>query len=124
MASCRAGHVYIIETYLSTPPKAKFCLCIAPEEGLFVWINSKEASHGKDQLPLPAGCHELVDHASFLDLSRLLRHPPLEMDTAREFAMISRQLRDDIIAAVGTGLDMLAPRRAQLVVDTLRRLYP
>lgn len=75
MASCKLGHIYIVDTVLTKPAKEKFALCVCISDRYFVWINTNPAPHGKDQLFLPAGCHHLVKHDSYLDLSRIVCHP-------------------------------------------------
>ena len=104
MASCKLGHVYIVKTVLSKPPKEKFAMCVCIANGYFFWINTRPAPHGRDQLPLSAGCHELVTHDSHLDLSKIFCHPDWEMDAAKEFPMISESLCNEITAAIETGL--------------------
>lgn len=55
MASCKLGHVYIVQTVLTKPPKDKYAVCVCPVNGFFVWINSKPRAHGKDQMPFGGG---------------------------------------------------------------------
>jgi hypothetical protein len=124
MASCKIGHVYIVETTLTKPlPKKKFALCVCVSERFFVWINTKPRPDGRDQLSLSAGCHELVTHDSHLDLSHVVVHQEWELEDAREFPMISRDLRDAILAAIDAGLDLMPPRHSELIVAELRTLY-
>lgn len=123
MASCKLGHVYIVETVLTKPPKAKFALCVCIDNGYFLWINTDPRPHGHDQLPLPAGCYVLVKHDSFLDLSRVVMHPTVEIDEAREFPCISRELRDLIVDAIDAGLTVLSPRHAVIIKTNLLSLY-
>ncbi len=123
MASCKVGHVYIVNTVLTKPPKAKFALCVCVAHGFFVWINTNAARHGKDQLDLPAGSHPLVRHDSFLDLSRVVVHPNMELEEAREFPCISRDLRDRIIDAIEAGLVVLPARHAAIMKANLLALY-
>jgi|GEM_PF-1541267 len=124
MASCKVGHVYIVETVLTKPPKAKFALCVCIAHGYFVWINTKVAPHGNDQIALEAGIHELVTHDSFLDLSRVVVHSTAELEDAKEFPCISRDLRDRIIAAIEAGLIVLPARHATIIKTNLIALYP
>lgn len=122
MASCKLGHVYIVRTVLTDPPKAKFALCVCVEDGYFVWINTDPRHHGQDQLPLPAGCHPLVRRDSYLDLSRVVAHPTHEIEDAREFACISSKLCGSIVAAIEAGLRVMPARQAQTVLANLRGL--
>lgn len=123
MASCKLGHIYIVDTVLTKPPKEKFALCVCIADGLFVWINTDPAPHGRDQLPLSTGCHKLITHDSHLDLSRIVRHPEWEMDDAKEFHCISKEMCDAILARIDAGLDVLSPRHASLVRENLSSLY-
>ena len=123
MASCKVGHVYIIDTVLTKPPKAKFAVCVCVANGYFLWINTKAAPHGRDQMALVAGCHQLVTHDSFLDVSRVVAHPPIELDEAREFACITKEIRDRIIALIDAGTTVLSPRHAALIKANLMALY-
>jgi hypothetical protein len=122
MASCKLGHVYIVRTVLTKPPKPKFALCVCVEDGYFVWINSEARRHGNDQLPLAAGCHQLVRHDSYLDLSRVVAHPTHEIEDAREFPCISRDLCNQIVAAIEAGLRVMPARQASTILHNLRSL--
>ena len=115
MASCKVGHVYIVDTLLTKPPKAKFALCVCIDPQYFLWINSKPQSNGRDQLALKTGCHRLVSHDSFLDLSRIVAHSPVELENAREFERISSELIHCILDAIDNGLDVLPKRHADLI---------
>jgi hypothetical protein len=124
MASSKVGHIYIVDTVLTKPPKAKFALCVCVAEGFFVWINTDMRSHGHDQLAIAAGCHDLVVHDSFLDLSRVVKHPSAELEEAREFPCISNELCAQILAAIEAGLTVLPPRHAAIIKANLLGLYP
>ena len=123
MASCKLGHIYIVDTVLTKPPKEKFALCVCVADGLFIWINTDAAPHGRDQLPLATGCHKLITHDSHMDLSRIVKHPEWELDDAREFHCISQEMCAEIIARIDAGLDVLAPRHAALIRQNLDSLY-
>lgn len=122
MASCKVGFVYIVETILTKPPKAKFALCVCVANGYFLWINTKPAPHGHDQLFLKAGCHPLIRHDSFLDLSRIVAHSSQELVEAREFPCIDADLRHQILAVIDAGLIALPPRHAMLIRENLSKL--
>ncbi len=122
MASCKIGHVYIVDTILTKPPKAKFALCVCIDDGYFLWINSEARRHGNDQLPLAAGCHELIRHDCFLDLSRVVAHPTYELEEAREFPCISRELCRQIVTAIEAGLRVMPARQAEIILRNLRSL--
>jgi hypothetical protein len=122
MASCKLGHIYIIETVLSKEPKAKFALCVCVSEEYFVWINTRARHDGRDQLALAPGCHELVRHPSFLDLSRIVKHPSWELEEAREFSCISADLARSIVSRIDQGLDLLPVRHATLITTNLQTI--
>lgn len=122
MASCKLGHVYIVNTVLAKTPKEKFALCVCVDDGLFLWINTLAAPHGRDQLFLSAGCHRLVKHDSYLDLSKLFCHPQQELDDAKEFPAISKELCQQIVDRLEQGVDVLAPRRVAQILSNLRTL--
>lgn len=121
MASCKVGHVYIVKTALSNPAKEKFAMCVCVDPRLFVWINTKSRPHGKDQLQIEAGCHELISHDSHVDLSRVVNHPDFEMDAAKEFSRISKDLCQRIIKQL-EGNEMLSPRFIDLIKANLEAL--
>lgn len=122
MASCKLGHVYIVRTALTKPPKAKFALCASVEHGFFLWINSNPKPHGKDQMALQAGCHELVVKDCFLDLSRVVQHPTFELDDAKEFDRITPDMASDILDCIDAGLFLMPPNHAQAVRDGMLEL--
>lgn len=122
MASCKVGHIYIIDTVLSKPPKEKYALCVCVADNLFLWINTKAAPHGRDQLALSAGCHDLIKHDSHLDMSKLFRHSDWELDEAKEFPPISQALCRSIVDRINAGLDVLSPRHAAVVAANLAAL--
>lgn len=122
MASCKVGHIYIIDTVLSKPPKEKYALCVCVSDNLFLWINTNPAPHGRDQFPLAEGCHELIKHNSHLDLSKLFRHPEWELEEAKEFPPVSKALCQSIVDRINSGLDVLPPRHASLVAANLSAL--
>jgi len=115
MASCKLGHIYIVETVLTKPPKAKFAVCVCIDPGYFLWVNSNPRPHGRDQVPLPAGCHELVTKNCFLDLSRVVQHPTFELEDAKEFARIDQKFAGLIVAAIDAGLFLLPPSQGLLI---------
>ncbi|ANL52868.1 hypothetical protein [Rhizobium phaseoli] len=122
MASCKLGHIYIVHTVLAKPAKDKFAICVCVADGYFIWINTKAAPHGRDQIPIAAGCHELVTHDSHIDLSKIFRHPEWELEQAKEFPCISEDLCKTIIDRVAVGLDVLPQRHAEIIVENLAKL--
>ena len=82
MASCEAGHVYLVYTVLTKPPKEKIVICVCAAEALFLWINSKSRPHDVGQLSLTATDHAALKHDCFLDCSRVTTFTA-ELATAR-----------------------------------------
>lgn len=122
MALCKAGHIYIVNTVLTKPPKPKFALCVCVNNGFFCWINSLAKSHGKDQLALHAGCHELVTKDCFLDLSRVVKHPGFEMEDAKEFSRISTEFASRIVTRIDAGLFIMPSTHSSIVRETIASL--
>ncbi|RUU10752.1 hypothetical protein EOD10_20420 [Mesorhizobium sp. M7A.T.Ca.TU.009.01.3.2] len=108
-----------MQTVLTKPPKAKFALCVCPDNGFFLWINSDPRSHGKDQMSLDKGCHELVTKHCYLDLSRVVQHPGFELDDAKEFARISGDLAEEIMLCIDAGLFVMPPAHADIVRENI-----
>lgn len=123
MASCKIGYVYIVNTVLTKPPKAKFAICVCVEPGYFVWINTDARKHGRDQIAIPGGCHPLVRHDSYVDLSRVVAHPEYELEDAREFPCISKEMCGFLIDAMERGLIVMPRRQADVILANLRALY-
>jgi hypothetical protein len=71
MASCEVGHVYVVYTVLTKPPKNKIILCVCAAENLFLWINTKPRPHDVGQLALTATDHDALTHNCYLDCSRV-----------------------------------------------------
>lgn len=124
MASCKVGSVYIVHTALTKPPKAKFALCVCADPDYFFWINSDRRHHNNNQLPLVAGCHQLVRHDSYLDMARLVAHSAAELEEAKEFPCISKSLCTEITDEIERGLYVLPKRQADAILGNLAQLYP
>ncbi|MCH4560323.1 hypothetical protein [Mesorhizobium jarvisii] len=122
MASCKLGHVYIVPTVLTKPPKSKYAICVCPLNGFFVWINSQKRPHGKDQMPLSAGCHPLVTKDCFLDLSRVVQHPGFELDEAKEFDRISGDFASAIVNMIADGLFLMPSVHSDVIFENLAAL--
>lgn len=122
MASCKLGHIYIINTAIANPQKEKFAICVGVVEKFFVWINTLPRPHGKDQLPITSGCHELVTHDSFIDLSRVVIHDGWEFDDAKEFSQIDKTLCTAILNALSAGLEVMPPRHSDIIYKSLSAL--
>ena len=119
MASCKLGHVYIVDTLLTKPPKEKYAVCVCIASGYFLWINTNPRPHNCDQLFLPAGIHELVKHDSYLDISKVVCHPSFELDKAKEFSCLSKECCEAIIEFIDAGLEVMVPKHAALIRSNL-----
>jgi hypothetical protein len=122
MPSCKVGHVYIVFTALTRPPKEKYALCVSAENEWFVWFNTNPRHGGDDQLLCKAGCHELIEHDSYLDLRRVVMHSQAEIDAGKEFACISPALRDHILAFAEQGLKVMPKGQCRVLLAGLRSL--
>jgi hypothetical protein len=56
------GHVYVINTTLTRPPKKNIVLCVDAKEMLFFWFNTLPRPHGVGQLACSAADHRALDH--------------------------------------------------------------
>lgn len=92
-----SGHIYVIHTTLTSPPKDKIVLCISGEDKFFVWINTLPRHHGIGQFPLAAEDHQSLSHDSFLDLSRATTFQANELDVAVDRGTISSALAQRIL---------------------------
>jgi len=122
MPSCKAGHVYIVFTALTKPPKEKFALCVSQENEWFLWFNTLARPHGRDQMGVMAGCHQLIVHDSFLDLSRVVHHSAIELEAGKEFGCISAELAASIAAFIEHGIELMPQRHIDIVRASMTAL--
>jgi hypothetical protein len=117
-----AGHVYIVRTTLTNPPKDKLTICICGSESLFFWINTEARRHGIGQLPLKSHDHDALSRDCYLDCSRVttfLRH---ELKAAKHRGPISRELAARIVEfLMNAPPKTLPPRHLKLAIDNLSR---
>lgn len=120
MASLKIGHVYVVHTTLTKPhPKDKITICVSVADNLFVWFTSKPARHGHGQVPCAKGDHEALSRDCFLDLSRVTRFSPAELETTQHRGPISDGLRDRILQALEHGVKTLPPKHARIIQQAL-----
>ena len=93
-----AGHIYIVYTTLTKPPKDKITLCLCADENMFFWINTDPRQHRVGQFALTAADHDALSHDCFLDCSRVTTFSPFELDTTRHRGIISAALAQRIVA--------------------------
>lgn len=91
------GHVYIVFTTLTKPPKDKITLCVCASENLFFWINTQPQRHGVGQFQLCTSDHAALSHDCFLDLSRVTFFQDSALDPERDRGCISRELAGRIL---------------------------
>lgn len=92
-----AGHVYVIYSSLTRPPKDKITVCICATENLFFWINTKPQRLGIGQLALTATDHAALTHDCFLDCSRVTTCSQHELEKAQHRGPISTVLARRIV---------------------------
>lgn len=116
------GNVYVIFTTLTRDqPKDKYALCVLVGPERFVWINSKASQDGLGQVPLAAGEHALVTHASFIDLGRLIAHRDWELEGAVDRGPLSDAVLARILADLeGSGKSKLTVRTRAALAASLR----
>lgn len=119
-----AGHVYIIYTTLTRPPKDKIALCICAIENLFFWINTDPQRHGIGQLPLRAADHDALTRDCFLDCSRVTTFSQSELGGAKTRGAISTELAKRIVELLRNNPPKtLPPRFLKLAIDNLATLF-
>jgi hypothetical protein len=119
------GHVYLVHTALTRPPKDKLTICICAAESLFFWINTEPRHHGIGQLPLEAGEHSALSHGCHLDCSRVTTFPPHELKAAQARGAISQKLATRIVGLLREAPPKtLPPRHLDLAIENLSALYP
>ncbi len=86
------GHLYVVSTTLTRPPKDKLAICVCSERNLFVWINTNPRPHGVGQFKIVGNSHNALTHDSHLDCSRLTTFLPAELQAAQDRGPISNAL--------------------------------
>ena len=118
------GHVYVVLTTLSRPPKDKITLCICAASNLFFWINTRPRPHGIGQVALRADDHrQALTHDCYLDCSRVTTFLPDELEAARHRGAISPALAARIVETLSREPPKtLAPRHLKLAIANLSSL--
>lgn len=111
------GHLYVVHTTLSKPPKDKLVICVCAEANLFMWINSLERPHGDGQMPLVQNEHSALSKACFLDCSRVTTFRPHELAAAQDRGKISAALNEKIVGFLTEHPPRLLPpnQRAKVI---------
>jgi hypothetical protein len=122
MASCEVGHVYVVYTVLTKPPKNKITICVCAAENLFLWINTEPRTHNVGQFALTATDHDALTHDCYLDCSRVTTFRE-ELDSAIHRGPISKTLAARIVTFLHkTPPKTLAPRYRNLIITNLSRI--
>lgn len=115
-----AGHVYVVHTTLTTPPKDKIVLCICAADNFFIWINTDPRHHGIGQFELASGDHPALRHTCYADLSRATTFQPRDLATARDRGIISQDLAQRLLTYLEANPPRtLAKRYADLLAQML-----
>ncbi len=103
------GHIYYIYCSYIPDPHEKISLCICTQTPLFFWINSTPSFHGVGQELVPqAFAPKVLKKDSYLDLSGPRTYQERDWKRARDFGMISPDLRNLALTALRAGNKMLA----------------
>jgi hypothetical protein len=94
------GHLYVVHTTLTNPPKDKLVICVCDAVPLFLWINTHPRHHGIGQMPLISTDHAALAHNCHLDCSRLTSFRPAEIGGALDRGIISQALAAQIVQFV------------------------
>lgn len=118
------GHVYVIHTTLTRPPKDKITLCICAAEKLFFWINTSPQRHGVGQFPLVADDHDALSHACFLDCSRATTFSAHELGSSMHRGPISADLARRLVDFLQNDPPKtLPPRHVKVAIENLSALF-
>jgi hypothetical protein len=117
------GHVYIVRTTLTKPPKDKIVVCICATNNLFFWINTNPQTHGIGQLQVKSTDHGALTRDCYLDTSRATTFLPLELQGAQGRGTISKALATRIVDYLNNSPPKtLAPKHLQLAITNLSPL--
>lgn len=122
MASCEVGHVYVVRTVLTKPPKNKITICVCAAENLFLWINTKPRQHGVGQFALTARDHAALTRDCYLDCSRVTTFAA-ELASAVHRGPISKVLAARIVEFLKkTPPKTLPGKHLNLIITNLSKL--
>jgi hypothetical protein len=122
MASCEVGHVYVVYTVLTKPPKNKITICVCAAENLFLWINTKPRPHDVGQFALTGTDHAALTHDCYLDCSRVTTFGA-ELTSALHRGPISKALAARIVEFIEKKPPKTLPGRyLNLIISNLSKL--
>ena len=117
------GHLYVVSTTLTRPPKDKLAICVCNERNLFVWINTNPRPHGVGQFKIDGNSHGALNHESHLDCSRLTTFLPAELHAAQDRGPISPELASAIVEWLEAERPItLTDGHYKLLLDNLRAI--
>ena len=122
--SCEIGHVYVIYTTITKPPKDKITICVCAANSYFLWINSLPRVHGVGQMELQAADHPAaLNKDCFLDCSKITVFSTQEISRAEHRGQISHDLAERIIEFLEKHPPKTLPEKHRaLIADNLRGL--
>lgn len=90
------------------PPHDKFCICICPDNSLFVFVNSEKPAFRKAKdLAVEIANHEMhfIQHTSYVDTTKLMAFDAAVVaaawgDNDRQMGRVAPFIRDRISAGV------------------------
>jgi hypothetical protein len=122
MASCEVGHVYVVYTVLTKPPKNKITICVCTAENLFLWINTKPRPHDVGQFALRTRDHAALTHDCYLDCARVTTFGA-ELTSALHRGPISKVLAARIVEFIEKKPPKTLPGRyLNLIISNLSKL--
>ena len=115
------GHLCVIHTTLTNPPKDKLVICVCAAVPLFIWINTDARKHGIAQMPLVAADHpQALTHNCHLDCSRVTTFRAPELAAAQDRGLISADLAERIAEFITAQKPKtLTPGQTQTVLTNL-----
>lgn len=116
----KLGHLYVVNTTLTNPPKDKLVICVCAQNNLFLWINTLPRHHGIAQFGLAAADHAALTHACFLDCSRVTTFRAAELSAAIDRGKITNPLAQAIRAFIDANPPKtMPPKQRELILANL-----
>jgi hypothetical protein len=118
-----AGHLYVVRTVLTKPPKDKLAICVCAERNLFLWINTLPRPHGVAQMPLAADDHGALTRACHLDCSQVWTFLPHELAAAQDRGPIDVGVAARLLLFMQTNPPKtMTAKHLQIIVETMAAL--
>lgn len=115
-------NVYRIFVSDISPPKEKICVCFdGREEPSFFMINSEPRFHNIGQIPISGDDLNLLDHDSYIDLSKVPHIEQDHLDAAIDYEeVLPAAAKSQIEQAVRLGVSLLSGRNHRKVIENLK----